>query len=160
MSHKVVNGFEPSIAAPAATTALPCLLENNCTKIKELSPYRKKQADTLRMNISSMIERYGLNYIGFMTLTFRENVTDPKVAQKRWHSFRTHVMRERYREWIKIFERQKSGRIHYHLILVMNDDIRTGFDHEAVAKSTRPGQTCLKWSTAGQDSRKLLNQLK
>jgi hypothetical protein len=61
-------------------------------------------------------------------------VLDPKEGQRRLHSLATHVLNRRYVEWLRVFERQKSGRIHYHLLVVLGDDIRTGCDFEAFAR--------------------------
>ncbi|MHB8522644.1 MAG: hypothetical protein ACYDH9_18050 [Limisphaerales bacterium] len=40
----------------------------------------------------------------------------------------TGVLRHRYKEYIIVSERMDSGRIHYHLLVVMAEDIRSGFD--------------------------------
>jgi hypothetical protein len=42
------------------------------------------------------------------------------------HSLTTHVLTPRYGRLMRIFERQKSGRIHYHLLVTLEGDIRTG----------------------------------
>jgi hypothetical protein len=46
----------------------------------------------------------------------------------------TGVIRRRYAEYIIVMERMSSRRIHYHLLVVMAEDIRTGFDFAAVAE--------------------------
>lgn len=51
---------------------------------------------------------------------------------RRFHSLRTHVLNVRYKAFVKVIERTKKGRIHYHLLIALNDDIRTGFDFKAV----------------------------
>jgi hypothetical protein len=79
-----------------------------------------------------MAEKWGLENLGFLTLTFADFVLDPKEAQRRFNSLATHVLRDRYRAFVRVFERCKSGRIHYHLLVVLDADIRTGFDFEAV----------------------------
>lgn len=81
-----------------------------------------------------MAERWGLERLGFLTLTFSQHVLDPKEAQRRLHSLATHVLNERYAAWLRVFERQKSGRIHYHLLVVVGVDIRTGVDFGAIAQ--------------------------
>gem|GEM_PF-4216108 len=80
-----------------------------------------------------LAERFGLERLGFLTLTFRDHVTDIREAQRRFHSLRTHVLAERYPASIAVVERMKSGRIHFHLLVVCPHDIRTGFDFVAVA---------------------------
>jgi hypothetical protein len=86
------------------------------------------------MAVEKLASDHGIERIGFLTLTFSEHVTDGKEAQKRWHSLRTHVLKPRYEKIIRVIERQKSGRIHYHLVVVLPDDIRTGADFEEFAK--------------------------
>jgi hypothetical protein len=44
----------------------------------------------------------------------------------------TGILKKRYAEYIIVMERMDSGRIHYHLLVVMAEDIRTGFNFVAV----------------------------
>ncbi|MGB7747589.1 MAG: hypothetical protein WBN75_09910 [Verrucomicrobiia bacterium] len=46
----------------------------------------------------------------------------------------TGVLKQRYPEYIIVMERMDSGRIHYHLLVVLAQDIRTGFDFAAVKR--------------------------
>lgn len=130
---------------PEATASLPCLYRNNCTEninkflleplsaaAFELSTNLKKSASALAWNVQHFVDTYGLSNVGFLTLTFRDHVTDPKEAQKRFHSLKTHVLATRYRAYIRVMEPMKSGRIHYHLLVALDSDIRTGFDFAAV----------------------------
>jgi hypothetical protein len=71
--------------------------------------------------------KVGLERLGFLTLTFGDQVTDAKEAQRRYNSLNTGILRERYPYAIRVVERQKSGRIHYHLVIALVDDIRSGF---------------------------------
>ncbi|WP_429944846.1 rolling circle replication-associated protein, partial [Escherichia coli] len=128
-----------------ADAELPCLFRNNCTEISaktpleplsplafELSTNLKKSASALAWNVQYFVDTYGLSNVGFLTLTFRDHVTDPKEAQRRFHSLKTHVLSKRYRAYIRVMEPMKSGRIHYHLLVALHSDIRTGFDFPAV----------------------------
>ena len=83
-----------------------------------------------------------------MTLTFHDHVTDHKEAQRRFNSLASHVLRERYADYIKVSERQKSGRWHFHLLVVVGEDIRTGFDFAAykAAKSAGKLSTRRHWT--------------
>ena len=103
-------------------------------KIRKLSTQHKKSAFVLKESIHKISFEYGIEYLGFLTLTFSEHITCPKEAQKRLNSLLSHVIKRRYREYVGVMERQKSGRIHYHLLVVLNYDIRTGFDWDEVAK--------------------------
>lgn len=124
------------MADTASTGSFPCLNSNNCTEwaSNKLSTQHRKAAAALIWNIVAMVKKWGIERIGFLTLTFRDHVLDAKEAQRRFHSLRTHVLSKRYPAFIRVFERQKSGRIHYHLLVVCSDDIRTGIDFEAVMR--------------------------
>jgi hypothetical protein len=78
-----------------------------------------------------LCDKYGVERVGFLTLTFADHVLDPKEAQRRFNSLAGGVLNSRYVAWIRVFERQKSGRIHYHLLTVGAEDVRTGADFEA-----------------------------
>ena len=129
---------------------LPCLYSNNSTEnilnslrfdyleaaqnaAFQLNTQIRKSASCLAWNVDFLCNKFGIKNLGFLTLTFRDHVLDPKEAQRRFNSLRTHVLRERYLADIRVMERQKSGRIHYHLLVVVGEDIRTGFDFEACA---------------------------
>lgn len=99
-----------------------------------LNSAHKKTAAALSMNVAALGAKFGANRLGFLTLTFADHVTCPKEASRRFNSLATHVLKPRYLEYIRVMERQKSGRIHYHLLVVLNDDIRTGVDFGAFAK--------------------------
>ena len=87
---------------------------------------KKKQVFSLQTNISAMINKHGLNKIGFLTLTFADNVQCHKEATKRFNSLATNVLKNKYLSWIRISERQQSGRWHFHLIVACHHDIRRG----------------------------------
>lgn len=114
-----------------AAAALPCLNTNNCNEGK-LSSAHRKTAFALIHNVLWLIERNGLERIGFLTLTFARHVVAYKDAQKALHSLMTGVLKARYPEYIIVMERMDSKRVHYHLLVVMAEDIRTGFDFTAV----------------------------
>jgi len=116
--------------------ALPCLFSNNCTEsdLKPLSTQHRKSASALAWNVQAMAEKHGIERLGFLTLTFRDHVLDPKEAQRRFRSLRNHVIGPRYGDWIRVFERQKNGRVHYHLVVDVGTDIRTGFRFQDVER--------------------------
>lgn len=124
----------------AGAPPLPCQSSNTCITNREkarartLQPSHKKLADLLSKTVQEMGRKYGIERLGFLTLTFKDHVTDPKEAQRRQHSLRTNVLRKRYEAVVRVYERQMSGRIHYHFVVVLKDDIRTGFDFDAVRR--------------------------
>jgi hypothetical protein len=118
-----------------AAAALPCLNTFNCNeRDKTLSPGHAKTAFALKENCLSLVMRHGLERIGFLTLTFARHVVSYKEAQKALHSLMTGVLKKRYPEYIIVMERMESGRIHYHLLVVLAEDVRTGFDFDAVER--------------------------
>jgi hypothetical protein len=90
----------------------------------------------LSATVKNLCDRHSIDRVGFLTLTFADHVTDPKEAQRRWHSLRTHILAKRYVEFVRVMERQPSGRIHYHLVVVLRADIRTGANFAEFAKKT------------------------
>lgn len=117
----------PEETTAAAEEGLPPLA-------RPLSTQHRKSAFMLKLAVEKLANQFGIENIGFLTLTFRDHITCPKEAQRRLNSLITHVIRPRYIEYIRVFERQKSGRIHYHLLVVLPFDIRTGVDFDALAK--------------------------
>lgn len=130
---------DPLLLPPAEGVGLPCLSSNNCNgegaeRVPCLSQQHKKSACALAWNVQHMAEQYGLARLGFLTLTFADHVLSPKEAQRRFHSLRTGVLSKRYEAFLRVLERQKSGRIHYHLLVVLPFDARTGVDFEAFGR--------------------------
>ncbi len=130
---KQADGLGESI--PRGGERLPCLSSNNSTEhaSSRLSSQARKSASALAWNVQAMAEKWGLEHLGFLTLTFADHVLDGREAQRRFNSLATHVLRGRYKAYIRVLERQKSGRIHYHLLVVLDADIRTGFNFAAIA---------------------------
>lgn len=119
----------PAGAAPAPA-GLPCLNSNN--SIEALTGGHRRTAYALRENVRLLADRFGLERLGFLTLTFKDHVTAVKEAQRRFNSLRTNVLAERYAASIAVLERTKRKRIHFHLLVVLAEDIRTGFDFAAI----------------------------
>jgi hypothetical protein len=116
-------------AAPAAAAPLPCQNSNNSTgNLRTFQSNHRKTAAALAMNVGAFVAKHGIERVGFLTLTFAEHIVCPKEAQKRWNSLRGHVLNERYEDWLRVFERQESARIHYHVLVSTQHDIRTGID--------------------------------
>ena len=131
--------WEPSqwVFSPETGELLPCRsLEttqpSGCPNT--LTGPHKKVASALSWNVAHLCQKYGIERVGFLTLTFADHVTDAREASRRFNSLASHVLRDRYASYIRVLERQKSGRIHYHLLVVLPDDIRTGADFDAFAE--------------------------
>lgn len=98
-----------------------------------LTGTHKRVASALSWNVAHLCQKFGVSRVGFLTLTFADHVLDVREASRRFNSLASHVLRVRYGHYIRVLERQKSGRIHYHLLVVLPDDIRTGADFDAFA---------------------------
>ena len=94
--------------------------------IQLLASKKKKAVFALQTNIAALCNKYGTNKIGFLTLTFADNVQCHKEATKRFNSLATNVLKNNYLAWVRISERQKSGRWHFHLVIACKNDIRRG----------------------------------
>lgn len=115
---------------------LPCrFIETTQTRpdARTLTTGHRKVANALSWNVAHLCEKYGIERVGFLTLTFADHVTDAREASRRFNSLATRILRPRYEHFIRVLERQKSGRIHYHLLVVVPEDIRTGVDFDAFA---------------------------
>jgi len=136
-----------------STGAVP----GDCDKEEPVLPGpRKKQAESLYRNIEWLAGEFGLESLGFLTLTVGDHalgqfvgITDRKEAEKRFNSLLTHVLKARYRCGVVTVERHKSGCLHYHLVVVLAGspsttavcrDIRTGFDWDKFLVFRRGGR--------------------
>lgn len=97
-------------------------IKNSDTGIRSDSIYRTKK---------NLFE-YGKNHLfdfvagSFITLTFKENLIDPRLANKKFNSWRTSFSRKLKKcygvdfMYIGVPEFQKRGAVHYHLIVNIN----------------------------------------
>lgn len=159
LSNHIINtGINSSSCGgkEAEPDSLPCLYSNNSIEnppkidenplsllasdqknsIQKMSTQHKKTASNLVFAIQELSRKYGIERLGFFTLTFKDFITDPKESQRRLNSLNSNVLKGRYKANIRVFERCKSGRIHYHFIIVLDDDIRTGFDFDEIKKGS------------------------
>lgn len=122
-------------------SALPCLnsnisiidpLQTRLHSVCQLSTQHRKTSFVLSQSVAALAADWGLQNLGFLTLTFADHVTCPREAQRRLNSLISNVIKPRYREYLGVFERQKSGRIHYHFLVVLDNDIRSGFNFDQV----------------------------
>lgn len=102
---------------------------------QNFTPGHRKTAAVIAYEVLRFVQRWGVEHVGFLTLTFADHVTVKKEAAKRFNRLVTGVLRERYEQAIVIWERHKSGRWHVHLLVAIKwADIRTGFDWVAVER--------------------------
>ena len=94
--------------------------------------YEAKKAESLHKNIQAMIGKHGVERVVLCTLTFANDPKDLRTAQKRFNSIAKHLLHDLFLSYITAVHRgTERGRIHYHLIAVTREDVRTGFDFEA-----------------------------
>jgi hypothetical protein len=129
---------------PSSVNALSCQYRINSIdnsfqpvpKAVDLSTSHLKTSFTLYNSVQRLVDKYGANRIGFLTLTFADFLQCPIEAGKRNNSFFTNVLRPRYDAYLGCFERTKTGTIHYHYLIVMKQDIKSGFNFDEVADAT------------------------
>ncbi len=143
--------FQAGDGLGKSKTSLPCLYSNNSIEnpkpqqerpVSELvgalsvvlSPYHKKQAESLYLNVSRLVDKEAKspNHIGFLTLTFPDNVTDYKEASRRFNSLLTNFLKPHpdFGHWICTKEQQRRGAWHFHLLICLSEDIKTGINFE------------------------------
>lgn len=109
--------------------------EKRSVENRVLTGTHRKTAFILLETVKRFAKVHGIEKVGFLTLTFKDHVIDAREAQRRFHSLATGVLNQRYKNaWLRVMERQKSGRIHYHLLVAVRGDIRTGVDIDAIAR--------------------------
>lgn len=119
---------------------------------------KRKQAAALAFNIKWMVENFGAERVGFLTLTCGDStpegfkkISSRREASRRFNSLLTAVIRDRYQCGVTVTERHRDGGIHFHLVCVVGGDIRTGIDFEACFDkkspdySTAPARLRLEW---------------
>lgn len=126
-----------AIAPRRGAPALPCQSSNNCTELPSgLTPYQRKNAYSLAENIAAMVEAFGIERIGFLTLTFPKDLT-LREANRRFHSLVTHELSGLFEAWVNAREFTGLQRPHMHLVVAAKGDIREGFSHATYLKMAR-----------------------
>lgn len=136
----------PSAAAGVSPVSVPCLNRNNSiNKFNELSTSHKKSTYALELNSFSFVKHCGFNNVGFLTLTFADDIQDRQEAQRRFNSLRTNFLNKHFKGYVRVMERCKSGRIHYHLLVDCGCDVRSGLDFRKLqAKDYRSANANLR----------------
>lgn len=91
-----------------------------------------RQAKTFKvldMNAKHWMKLFGKEHIGILTLTFKENLTCMKEAQRRWNSFSRQFNKHgKFELLVKVAEPQKRGAVHYHCLVRTFGKIRGSID--------------------------------
>ena len=104
---------------------------DNSRKPQVWTPKSKtaKKQKTLTGNVQYWADKLGVENLGFLTLTFKDNLRDKKEAQRRWNNLNRTISRDgKFTSLVKVLEVQKRGAFHYHLLVNIGQDIRTDFD--------------------------------
>lgn len=146
-SHVTTKEFSRQDSVSQTADSLPCLYSNNCIEGVDgapesasenlcnlLSPYHRKSAHALAENVESLVNSVGLERLGFLTLTFPDNVTDHREALRRFRSMNSNYLAGHFcfGVWLCVKERQKRGAWHYHLLICCGADIRTGVNWDEI----------------------------
>lgn len=123
MSSIKPDGSGVAASGEAAAAPLPCQDSDN-REIAGLSPSQAKVAFALKENIRLLAEIYGVERLGFLTLSFPQKVYCIKQAGKVYEAFRHEVISKRYVEYVAVPERHKDGGIHFHVIVVAKFNLR------------------------------------
>lgn len=125
---------------PGSPSVLPCHTSEqlNPPSLNQTQSRGGKSQRLARLRVEletqGMCARWGVERIGFLTFTFADDVQTITEAQKRFNSLNSNALAGRYPEWIGVVQRHQDNRIHFHLVVVMPEDIRTGFDFDAVRR--------------------------
>ena len=124
--------------------------DHNSAKLSEKKAYKptNKQAKTFKvldMNAKHWMQLYGKENIGILTLTFKENLTCMKTAQKRWNNFAREFNRDKmFQLLVKVAEPKKRGAVHYHCLVKTNYKIRGSINWEVYEKMGKANTTAEK----------------
>jgi hypothetical protein len=95
----------------------------------------KRMSEVIARELIKLASMFGIERLGFFTLTFAGEAPTIKQALKKFNSLRKNHLIPRYVRGMRILERgEENGRVHFHCIIVCDRDIRTGFDFDAVAR--------------------------
>ena len=138
----------PGKGALEGVRPLPCLSDHNgdknggkngkatrkqATSTPKSKVYKTKK--TLTENCNYFAKLYGIERLGLFSATFKENLTDGKEASRRWKNLNDTYRRDKkWKLLARVTEIQARGAIHYHCLVLLDEDIRTGFDFEAHEK--------------------------
>ena len=124
----------------ASRSDLPCLNRVNSSlsintgleeKEEKPSSAQIRTSRGLEENIKAWETMFGLDRMGFLTVTCKENIRCKKEYARRWKRFNNHLQACGIEKvLVKVDEPQKRGAWHSHAIVLLSSDIRTGFNWE------------------------------
>ena len=124
------SGDSQGGALAESVLPFPCLYSHICNEqvsgeVNKLAGSHRRTAYALTFEIQELAKEFGIERLGFLTLTFPRKLFDIKEAQRRFHSLNTGVLKDRYERAIGVWERHGDGGLHFHLLVVLSVDIQT-----------------------------------
>ena len=115
--------------------------ENEAERLQKilvnLNGSARRSAFALRKDAIAIVNKWGVDKTGFLTLTFGGGKEGPSVKepQRRFDSMLTNFLGELFSGGIKVLERgAANGRVHFHCLVDTGLDVRTGTDFGALAR--------------------------
>lgn len=99
-SNNSIGGLKVAPIVPPRAVARR---EEKEKEFNEFSNSHRKSAYALEQNVRGFIEHFGIEHVGFLTLTFADHVTDSKEAQRRFNSLRTNYLKKHYSNYIRVW---------------------------------------------------------
>jgi hypothetical protein len=133
----------------AASAPLPCLSENNCRKPintdRDKNPVKLKSAQykavwAMRQNTQTILDDIGRKNAVFFTGTPKSHITCKRAFARYFKRFRNHFKEIGIDIHEIVKESQGSGRLHFHAIADLGQDVWTGFDFKTHANVKRVGE--------------------
>jgi hypothetical protein len=115
--------------AAEAASALPSLsMDHNCIgkairRLQNANAGRMRSAYCIEQEVIALAKEFTIDRIGFLTLTFKDEITDEVEAQRRLRSLYSNHLRRMILRGIVVLERQHNGRIHYHAVVALPAEV-------------------------------------
>jgi len=117
--------------------------------------YRFRVKHRVRANCEAIVEKHDEKNLIFATLTFADDIQDPREAQRRFNNFKRRVLDSIFPYgYTKTVERMKCGRLHYHLFAPLDGAAHSG--EKAHWTERNGGKTCSNPSLLLREARATL----
>lgn len=177
------EGQAPNAAQAASVppSAPPCLYRNNCpnethlqgqtasesklAKLRKVSNSHRKGVLSLTENVREFVRYFGAEKMVFFTVTLANRngcAPDPDRAQAAWRKMEKAMVQEFPLGGVRNMERGgETRRLHFHSLLAVGSDVRTGYDFEG-SRASQAADRRAKWrlhSTANPNLRSVHDKL-
>ena len=127
--------------------------------LSKLTPYHKKKAHILEKDVDKFVSQVGINRVLFLSLTFIQNIIDNKEASRRFNNLNRRFLSVFFGRWMLVKERQDRGAWHYHILVEVPFDVRSGFDFATYKLIGHLRKSPAPWSKKGGKIRKYERKL-